>query len=239
MPSENTALKPVPKLENDFYNWYQRHDSKVREAQSCNHEIVFIGDSITHLFEGDLASPGRGEKIWKELFAAGKAMNLGFGWDRTQNVLWRLDNGEFANQTPKMAVVLIGTNNLTGTENARTNSPAEIVGGIQAVCGRILSLSPQTHILLMGIFPRSSPSDPLRKNIREINSNLEKWASGRKGFQFLDIGDKFLSPDKFIPKELMDDGVHPTTEGYRIWAEAIGSNKCGSSKVRKCGSSKV
>jgi lysophospholipase L1-like esterase len=220
-PAPHTAIVPVPKLEKDFYDWYARHEAKCREASASPHDLVFIGDSITHLFEGDPNVPGRGEGVWKEFYGTRRALNLGFGWDRTQNVLWRLDHGEFAGQKPRLAVILIGTNNLTGTVNAPTNSPAEIVAGIHAICRQVAAASPAGRILLMGLLPRGTVDDPLRASVREVNTLLRTATDGWLGVQFADIGDRFIARDGSIPADLMSDGVHPTEKGYRHWAEAI------------------
>ena len=217
----NTAVVPAPKLEEDFYDWYARHEAKVRAAASGNHDLVFIGDSITHLFEGDPNVPGRGERVWAEYYGSRRTLNLGFGWDRTQNVLWRLDHGEFAGQTPQLVVLLIGTNNLTGTGNAPTNTPAEIAAGIRAIGARVLAASPHSRILLMGVFPRSTAADPLRRRIREINVLAKAWARDQPAVDCLDIGGRFLAADGSIPSTLLTDGVHPSEAGYRLWAEAI------------------
>ncbi len=216
----NSALQPVPKLEADFYDWYARHESKVRAARRRCHELVFIGDSITHLFEGDPNVPGRGETVWQECYGE-RALNLGFGWDRTQNVLWRLDHGEFAGQQPRWTVLLIGTNNLTGTANARTNTPDEIAAGVGAVIARLRAEWTSGRILLLGLLPRSAPADPLRAAVGEVNRRLQALAPTWPGVEFLDFSARFLATDGTIPPELMADGVHPTTAGYRLWAKAI------------------
>jgi len=220
-PAGNTALIPVPKVEQDFYDWDARHAAKCRAAAGCSHDLVFIGDSITHLFEGDPKFPNRGEQVWQACYGTRSVLNLGFGWDRTQNVLWRLTHGEFAGQRPRLAVILIGTNNLTATPNARVNTPAEIVVGIEAVCRQVAAASPASRILLMGVLPRAAASDPLRAGVGAINALLHERAAGWPGVQFLDIGSRFLAGDGSIPKDVMDDGVHPTAKGYVIWADAI------------------
>lgn len=222
VPAGNTAVIPVPKLENDFYDWEARHDAKCREAARGNHDLVFIGDSITHLFEGDPNYPNRGEQVWRARYGTRNALNLGFGWDRTQNVLWRLAHGEFVGQRPRLVVVLIGTNNLTGTANAAVNTPPEIAAGIEAVCRQVVASSPSSRILLMGVLPRAAmATDPLRAGVCAINSLLQARAAAWPGVQFMDIGHRFLADDGSIPQDVMDDGVHPTEKGYRIWAEAI------------------
>ena len=121
-------------------------------------------------------------------------------------------------------VLLIGTNNLTGSDNCPASTPAQIVEGIASICRKITTASPATHILLMAVLPRSTAQDPLRAGIQEINQRLmelAKGAAGKSQMTFLDIGAKFLDAKQAIPAALMDDAVHPTEAGYRLWAEAI------------------
>ena len=217
----NNAIIPVPKLEPDFYDWQARHDAKCRAAAAGNHDLVFIGDSLTHLFEGDPNVPNRGERVWAAYYGGRRALNLGFGWDRTQNVLWRLAHGEFTGQTPRLVVLLIGTNNLTGTANARTNTPAEIAAGVRAITAQLLVASPTSRLLLLGVFPRSTPADPMRGQIRELNSFLAHDAEHHPATRFADLGARFLSADGTIVPDIMNDGVHLTEKGYQLWADAI------------------
>ncbi len=217
----SSSVIPCPKLENDFYDWYARHDSKKKMAWEKRYDVIFIGDSITHLFEGDPNIPGRGEKVWNREYSTVEVLNLGFGWDRTQNVLWRLNNGEFTHQQPKMVVLNIGTNNLTGTENAMESSVPEIFAGIRAICEKIHRVSPRTMILLMGIFPRGRKDESFRQRIKALNRLLEAYAAQSDRIRFMDIGKKFLNEEGDIVAELMPDLVHPSEKGYNIWAEAI------------------
>ncbi len=219
---ENNAVVPVPKLENDFYDWHTRHAQVLKVKDTINPEIVLIGDSITHLWGGEPAEPRKnGPKAWADVFGEKRVLNMGFGWDRTQNVLWRLDNGEFDGLKPKVVVLHIGTNNFSGTKNARANTPAEVAAGIAAICQRIKAKSPETKIILMAVFPRGfSPKDGFRAKIAELNGLLAPFAK-EKGYIYLDSGPKLLAPDGTLPKDVMGAGVHPTEKGYAIWASAL------------------
>jgi lysophospholipase L1-like esterase len=218
----NNAVVPVPKLENDCYDWWARHQEVLKAKEGLNPEIVLIGDSITHFWGGEPAGPVKnGPKAWDDVFGKRKVLNLGFGWDRTQNVLWRLDNGEFDGLKPKYVVLNIGTNNFSGTRNARESTPAEVAEGIKAICDRIRAKSPETRIVLMGVFPRgASPKDGFRPKIAALNGLLAALAK-EKGLAFLDIGDKMLEPDGTLSREIMKDAVHPTEKGYALWASAL------------------
>lgn len=213
----NNAVLPVPNTEKDFYDWNERRALKLSQVQSGNHELIFIGDSITHGFE----RPDRGAAVWAHYFGNYRALNLGYGWDCTQNVLWRLENGEFEGQTPKRVVLLIGTNNLTGNSGGRANSAAEIVEGIEAILRVIQDRAPDAKNLVMAILPRGKRKDKIFGLVRELNGLLATRLEEKAGVDYLDIGDRFLGPDGEIPLELMDDRVHPTAKGYEIWAEAI------------------
>ena len=218
----NTAIVPVPKLENDSYDWYARHEAVLKIKDQINPEIVMIGDSITHFWAGppDTRSQN-GPLAWKRLFGQRRVLNLGFGWDRTQNVLWRLAHGEFDGLHPRYVVINIGTNNFSSTSHARANTPAEVAEGIRAICTCIHAKSPESRIILMGVFPRGAkPDDPFRAKILELNKLLAEVGKG-PGITVLDIGQQFLLPNGELPRKLMSDFCHPTEDGYVIWASAL------------------
>lgn len=224
LPKENNAVIPVSKLENDCYDWWQRHEAVLAIKDKIDPEIVLIGDSITHYWSGEPVSPGapaRGPQSWEAVFGGKKVLNLGFGWDRTQNVLWRLHNGEMDGLKPKWIVLNIGTNNSSGTKNARENTPAETAAGVSEILNLLQKKTPDAKVILMGVFPRApKASDPKRRFILELNGLLAKIAEERK-LPFIDLGGKFLAPDGSLPPALMADGVHPSEAGYAIWAEAL------------------
>lgn len=219
----NTAMIPVPKLENDSYNWYKRHEEILTLQKQMNPQIVLIGDSITHFWGGEPKAGSRnGTNAWAETFGNLPVLNMGFGWDRTQNVLWRLDHGELDGIHPKKVVLLIGTNNFSPTKNARENSPEEICEAIVAICKRIKVKTPTSKIIVMGVLPRgNTPTDPFRSKIKALNALLEAALKGAPNVMFLDIGDRLLQPDGTFARRVMPGGVHPSEKGYAIWGKAL------------------
>jgi lysophospholipase L1-like esterase len=195
--------------------WMKRHEAFVEEAKKGGFEVLFQGDSITDAWRNN---PAR--KIWDATFAPLKAANFGISGDRTQHVLWRLQNGEFEGLTlPKVVVLMIGTNNI-GQKDPETAASA--IAGIQAIVKEIHKKSEKTKILLLGVFPRGEKADnPHRATIKEINLAAAKLDDGGKTLKFLDIGEKFLQPDGTLPKEIAPDFLHLSEKGYQIWADAI------------------
>lgn len=198
------------------YDWSARHEAIVSLMRERQPEVVMLGDSITHFWGGDPASGRRtGAEVWDRLFAGRRVVNLGYGWDRTENVLWRLTHGEFEGVTPKVVVVMIGTNNMG------LNTVDEIAQGVEAICAELHRRSSSTRILLLGIFPRGAKPDATRAKVSAVNERLARL-DGRDGITFLDIGARFLGADGSISQDVMYDYLHPTARGYALWAEAMG-----------------
>jgi lysophospholipase L1-like esterase len=225
----NTAIIPVPKLEEDSYNWRDRHAQVLAIKDSINPEILLIGDSITHFWgglpqlkytNGQLRQPN-GPTSWNSLFGPYRVLNLGFGWDRTQNVLWRLDHSEIDGLHPRVVVINIGTNNTSETANARMNTSPEIVDGIAAICARVRAKMPKAKIILMAVFPREeNPNNPRRALISQINRQLKVYANDVH-ITFVNIGPEMLNADGAFLPGIMLDFTHPTDKGYQVWANAI------------------
>jgi lysophospholipase L1-like esterase len=223
-PAANNAIVPASKLENDFYDWWARHEAVLKIKDDRNPEIVLIGDSITHLWGGEPTWAGHkpnGPEAFAKTFGERRVLNLGYGWDRTQNVLWRLDHGEFDGLHPKFVVVNIGTNNFAGTKNARASTPEEIAEGVRQVLLRVRSKSPESRVILMGIFPRGEkPADPMRAKVAEVNKLLAEFGQ-TPGITFLDLTPRLTQPDGTISRAVMGDFLHPSEAGYVIWGEAL------------------
>jgi lysophospholipase L1-like esterase len=209
----NTAIQPVPRPG----GWMQRHESFVALAKAGGIDVLFLGDSITDFWRD------RGKAIWDREYAPLHAANFGISADRTQHVLWRLQNGEVDGIAPKVVVLLIGTNN-TGVETngSPRNTVEEALQGVKLVVSTLRTKLPQTKILLLGIFPRGDPKGPPAgaPDIKVINAALAKLDDG-KAIRFVDFGAKLLATDGTVSKELMPDLLHPNAAGYEIWADAI------------------
>jgi len=194
------------------YDWTKRHAAVQTAIQETKPELIFVGDSITHFFGGEPTDAvQRGSAVWEQYYGKRKVVNLGYGWDRTENVLWRLRHGELDGAAAKVAVVMIGTNNMG------MHTIEEIVAGVDAIRGELRARMPGVKILLLGIFPRGKTPDANRAKIAAINGKL----AGLEGVAYLDIGKAFLEPDGSISVGVMYDYLHPTAEGYRRWAEAM------------------
>lgn len=220
-PPVNNAIVPQAGVEQDVYNWPDRHEAELKYGTTHKANLVFVGDSITHFWGGEpKADLARGAKCWDYYYGDRNAINLGFGWDRTQQVLWRIDHGELDGQYPKAAVVLIGTNNLTPSMD-RGNRNKEIVAGIHAVVADLHKHCLHTHIILLGLLPRGEdPNDVMRLRIQEINARLQADEKGW-GVTYVDCGDLFLESDGKFKPGLTVDFLHPTEAGYELIAAKL------------------
>ena len=202
---QHSAVKPVPR----GGGWMKRHNSFNTRVAKGKVDLVFIGDSITQGWEG------KGRGVWAKYYGKRNTVNLGIGGDRTQHVIWRLDNGNLKNITPKAAVIMIGTN------NSGSNSSKEIADGVEVIVKQIRTKSPKTQILLLGVFPRGTNNADKRRKVNEgANAIFSKLEDG-KHVHYLDIGPKFLQKDGTLTREIMPDLLHLSQKGYTIWAESI------------------
>lgn len=186
-----------------------RHKEFLAIAKKGGVDVLFLGDSITQGWGNNAA--------WKKHFEPLKAANFGIGGDQTGHVLWRITEGkELEGISPKVAVVMIGTNNSGG------QSAEHISEGITLIVKTIQEKSPKTKVLLLGVFPRGEKAGtPIREKLATINKTISKLDDGGKTVKYMDIGSKFLKDDGTLTKEIMPDFLHLSAKGYDIWAEAI------------------
>jgi lysophospholipase L1-like esterase len=197
----NTAIVPVKHTGKRTDDVMQRAKDNPGEC-----DIAFIGDSITQGWEG------AGKNVWAKYYGSRKCLNFGVGGDQTQHVLWRFEQGQLEGLKPKVAVVMIGTNN--------GNNESEILEGVTAIINQIRSRLPETKIILLGIFPRGKTFSPQRGKLLQVNQALAKLADD-KVIYYVDIGSQLIEADGSISTGMMRDALHPGERGYEIWAEAI------------------
>lgn len=185
---------------------------KDREALEKNGpiQLIFEGDSITDGWRG------RRKEVFAEYYKKYNTFNTGIGGDRTEHLLYRLNEGEIDGLHPKAVMLMIGTNNL-GTNQ----SVEDTIAGVTCVVKTIHEKVPDAKILLLGIFPRGNkPDNHFRGEIKQVNEALSKL-NGQDNVTYLDIGEKFLEPDGTLSSDIMPDYLHPNAKGYKIWADAV------------------
>jgi len=193
-----------------------RHSEKRTVVTNGGAKVVFIGDSITHFWEG------AGAASLKKYFSEGdlKMLDLGTSADRTEHVLWRLTEGkELDGYEAKVIFLMIGTNN-TGHFPFEKEPPVDTICGIREILKVIAAKQPTAKVVLTAIFPRGADmNDPRRKRNEVVNKEIRKFADG-KNILWLDFNDQFLTIDGHLPREVFPDLLHPAAGGYEIWASA-------------------
>ena len=207
-PAQDPHLEPHDRLNEQW--WKDKHDRAVRMTLYGRADVAFLGDSITQGWNES------GDEVWDRQIAPFKAANFGFSGDRTDHVLWRLENGELLGMRPKLVVMMIGTNNI-----GQGGTPEQTAEGVRAIVKYLNDELPRTRVLLLGIFPRgATPDDPLRQRVALATDQFKTCADGKRDV-FLDIGSQFLDQQGRLSTEIFPDGLHPNAEGYAIWARAV------------------
>jgi lysophospholipase L1-like esterase len=187
-----------------------RHEGFVAQAQQGNIDLLLHGDSITDWWQQDANKP-----VFDKYFGALRTADFAVAGDTTQGVLWGLRNGEGQGFQPKAVMLMIGTNNMGA------NTAPEIAEGVGAVVTELRRDFPAARILLLAIFPRSVPGDPIRDKIAETNRIIAKLDDQQHVF-YMDIGAKFLDEKGvFLPDSFRADNLHPQAKGYDIWGQAV------------------
>jgi lysophospholipase L1-like esterase len=195
--------------------WWPNHFKNMMKREPRETKLVFLGDSITMMW----AKHGKyenGTEIWDKYYQPYNAANFGISGDKTETILWRLTAGEnLKGMSPKVIVLLIGVNNLIQKDSAE-----DTAAGIKTIVKYLRKITPDTKIMLLGIFPAWSAKHPIRAKIIAVNKSIKSLNDGKNVF-FLDIGHVFLEKDGSISKKVLRDTLHPGVEGFRRWAKAI------------------
>lgn len=212
IPTSTERVVAKTKIKSEHRNseayWVKRHKRIMEKAGEMDKvDVLFLGDSITHGFENNY--------IWNYHFKEMKVLNAGISSDRVEHMLWRIDQGLIKQAKPKVVVFLGGVNNLGMA------SPEHTAAGVATIIEKIKKDSPQTKILVQGVFPAGKlKSDKKRGRITKLNKLLSEYDDGAN-VRFIDFGHKFLGSNGSISRKIMFDYLHLTSRGYHIWATSL------------------
>ena len=205
-----TVFQPCMQ-QRDSYDWKERHEQVLKLNKEQAPDVLLIGNSITHYWAGEpTASLARGTDSWNQLFKGKVVRNLGFGWDRIENALWRIYHGELDGYEAQKVVLLMGTNNL------EQNTDDEIIDGINELVRAVRHCQPQAQIYVTGILPRAW-HEP---RVAALNQMIQIRLLANEA-TYVDLSAAFLQSDGRIINELFTDGLHPNKEGYQRMAEML------------------
>ena len=200
------TARPEPRWHKE--SWLKRHNAFNERARQGDVGMLMIGDSITHWWNRD------GKETWAHYYVKRNAVNLAISGDRTEHVLWRLENGNIDGISPKVAVLMIGTNN-------HMSSPPEITArDIRLIVKKLRTKLPKTKVLVLGVFPRGSDdNDGARQINMKVNRLIENIGDG-EWVHYADISKAFLNGRR-MRGDLIPDGTHPNAKGYAVWAAVM------------------
>ncbi len=208
-----TTMQPVKQYRSKNYDWNYRHRRELKMNKANPPEIIFLGNSITHYWGGEpeFSKTQRGEDSWEKYFSPSGVRNMGFSWDRIENVLWRVYHGELDGYKAKQVLINIGTNNLA------YNSDKEIVAGLKLLIEAVKQRQQQADILMIGIYPRKGGEERVAK----LNQKIVRLC-GMENVHYTDPGKELLDDSGKIIKSLFIDGrLHPNAAGYQILGKAL------------------
>ena len=207
---KRTVFKPCTQ-QRSTYSWKERHEQVLELNKKKAPEIILIGNSITHHWAGKPTGfIIRDEESWNKLFKGKEVRNMGFGWDRIENALWRIYHGELDGFQAEKIVLLMGTNNLD------TNTNDEIIAGINELVRAVRDRQPKAQIYVAGILPRAGKET----RVAALNATLQIRLHAEE-VTYVDMSTEFLHPEGKIIKELFFDGLHPNKEGYQRMAKML------------------
>ena len=218
MDSKTKDPKRDPGIFGEYW-WANRFLSRhqtIEKVKGKTVDVVMLGDSIMHFWEW------KHPKSWAKFTNGRSALNLGYGGDRTQTVIWRINHGELDGYTAKCVVLMIGTNNNTFDDT----NPANVAAAIEKIVGMIRKRQPSAKIVLHPIFPRgcsaaSEKHAKARARNDRTNALLKEFAGKDGKLVWIDFNAKLVDETGWVPKSIMADEIHPTEAGYDIWMEAL------------------
>tara|TARA_R110002049_G_scaffold263086_14_gene439170 strand:- start:1679 stop:2458 length:780 start_codon:yes stop_codon:yes gene_type:complete len=197
--------------------WLARHNSILSKLNK-NPELILLGNSIFHSLDNQDRTP-----VWERYLNKYQTVNMGISGDRTENLIWRLNNGALENINPKVAVLLIGTNNTDGNHYLTISTPEELADGISKICEIVTEKLPNTKIVIMGILPYGYKPNHRNNVNKATNAILSKFPKKNGNIQYVDIGSTFTDSIGSVKRMLMPDYLHPNAEGHMQMFTALDS----------------
>ena len=213
--SENLASKSI-EIEEDW--WSNRHQT-ILLGLKTNPNLILVGNSIFHSLEEEDRKEVKAKYLDRY-----RTLNMGVSGDRTENVIWRLENGALEGISPKVAIVLIGTNNTDGNHYLNISTPTELADGIYKICDLIHRKLPDTEILLMGILPYGYNANLRNNTNKATNQLISAFPEKNPKIHYIDIGPEYIDKNGKVNKELMPDYLHPNAEGHMLMFKALDSD---------------
>ena len=218
MDSRTTAKSRHPGIFGDYW-WANRFLSRhklVEQQRGKTVDLVLLGDSIMHFWEW------KHPASWKKLTQGRTVLNLGYGGDRTQNVIWRVENGELDGYKAKNIVLMIGTNN----NSSKDTNPANVAAAIEKIVALVRAKQPGAQLILHPIFPRGASATSSRHADARVRTDkthalLKAFADAHPEVTWIDFNDKMVDSTGWVPRTIMADEIHPTDAGYDFWMDAI------------------
>ena len=218
MESRTTDKTRDPGIFGDYW-WANRFLSRhqlVEQQRGKTVDLVLLGDSIMHFWEWKCP------ESWKKLTQGRTVLNLGYGGDRTQHVIWRVQHGELDGYTAKNIVLMIGTNN----NSSDTTNPENVAKAIEKIVALVREKQPGAQLILHPIFPRgvsaqSARHAAARARNDKTNELLKAFAAAHPEITWIDFNAKLVDETGWVPAAIMRDEIHPTAVGYDLWMEAL------------------
>lgn len=218
-PDQLPAVRAVPRAD---ANSRRAHEQLLRKARQGRIDVYFLGDSITRRWGA--SDPAYRDLLenWRKNFFGWNAANFGWGGDRVENILWRVENGELDDVHPKIVVLMAGTNNLgpTPPPPGDDGKLREVVAGVRAIVDTIRRKAPEAVVIVTGITPRNDRGTAIVGFIRRVNQCLAQLADGKR-IRYLDLDDKLADASGRLFGDMTTDGLHLSVRGYQVWADAL------------------
>ena len=216
MPEDtpNHRYPPIQQFRDGLYTWQERHNEVIKLNHAIDPDVLCIGNSITHFWGGEPKSHNNGGKTWDKLWEKHRAVNMGFGWDRIENVFWRINHGELEGCAPQNIFLLIGINNINAGDKEE-----DVARGIVDLASAIQARQPQAMLYVIEIYPAKGKED----KVARTNKLLNEWLIPNEHLKLISLNRVLLLDDGSgkINPEMFIEGLHPNEKGYTALAKEL------------------